>query len=94
MDEVMVSVRLPGSLLSELKRSAEKDHYMDISEEIRSIVRDRWLSSRNPELEELRKLKQDIKEELRKRSEKLVKLEIISELESIKKEIKKEAVSR
>jgi len=94
MNDIMVSIRLPESLLLELKTLAEKNHYMDISEEIRSIVRTKWMHFKQPELMELRKLKEEIKTELKKKREKLVRLELINELEEIKKEIKKEDLLR
>jgi Arc/MetJ-type ribon-helix-helix transcriptional regulator len=88
MNDIIVSIRLPESLLKELKELAEKHHYMDVSEEIRSIVRDKWLHFKQPELQELKKLKEDIKKELAKKKEKIVRLEVINELEQIKEEIK------
>ncbi len=92
MTDVMVSIRLPESLFLELKRLAEKEHYMDISEQIRSIVRDKWLYYKQPELMELKKLREGIKKELKKKSEKMLRLEIIKELEKIKEEIRKEGL--
>ena len=94
MHDIMVSIRLPESLLLELKSLAEREHYMDISEEIRSIVRDKWMHFKQPELTELKKLKEEIKKELKKKKEKIVRLEVIKELEEIKEEVKKEGLSK
>ena len=66
---------------------------MDISEEVRSIVRDEWLHFKQPELIELKKLKGEIMEELKKKRAKIVRLEVIKELEKIKEEIEKEDLS-
>jgi Arc/MetJ-type ribon-helix-helix transcriptional regulator len=89
MKDTMVSIRIPGSLLEELKAIAQTEHYMDVSEEIRSIVRDRWLQAKQPELEELKKLKEDIKRGLETKKERLVRIELIRELEKIKESVKK-----
>ena len=72
MNEVLVSVRMPESLLLKLKELAEKQHYMDVSEEIRSIVRKNWFKSLYPELLEIKRLRQDILDEIKKKSEKEV----------------------
>jgi len=93
MKDIMVSIRIPESLLNELKESSKKKHYMDVSEEVRTIVRDRWQEAKNPELMELKKLKESIKHELQKKKQKLLTLELVKELESIKSDIKKEGLS-
>ncbi len=49
---------MPESLVEELKAIAEKNHYMDISEEIRGLLRERWLKDQDPfsgELSRIRK---------------------------------------
>ncbi len=94
MNDVMVSIKIPESLLSELKNLVEKEHYMDISESIRSIVRDEWLHFKQPELMELKKLKDEMMTELKKKREKIVRLEIIKELEQIKEGIKQEGLCK
>ena len=67
---------------------------MDTSEGIRSIVRDSWTKFENPELEELKKLREDIKKELKKKTEKIIRREVIEELEKIKEMIKEESLSK
>ena len=62
MNDIMVSIRMPESLLSELRAFAEKQHCMDVSEAVRSIVRNKWLDAEQPELREIEKLRADIKE--------------------------------
>ena len=85
MNDVMVSIRLPAKLLSEIKSLVENGYYMDISEAIRCIVRDKWISYKQPEIAEIQKLRQNIEEELKKKSEKIMRMEMITELEKIKK---------
>ena len=43
MADQVVSVRMPASLVQELKAVAEKNHYLDLSETLRSLLRDKWL---------------------------------------------------
>lgn len=94
MNDIMVSTRIPESLLIEIKKQLEKEGYMDISEGIRSIVRDKWLQSEHTELTELKKLREDIKEEVKKKTEKTVAKGVISELMKIKELIKEEGLSK
>ena len=49
LNEVLVSVRMPESLFSKLKELAEKEHCLDVSEELRSIIRKEWLKATNPD---------------------------------------------
>ena len=50
MRDVIVAIKVPESLLDELKKSARERHFMDLSEEIRSIVRQKWISLNPDEL--------------------------------------------
>ena len=90
MSDVLVSVRMPESLLLKLKKLAEKEHFMDVSEEIRSITRKNWFKFAHPELMELKRLRKDILDEIKKKSEKEIIKRVIEELNEIKKEVKKE----
>ena len=90
MNDILVSVRMPESLLSKLRELAEKDHFMDVSEEIRSITRKNWFRFTHPELMVIERLRKDILNEVKKKSEKEITKRVIKELNEIKKEIKKE----
>ena len=90
MNDVLVSIRMPASLLSKLKEFAEKDHFMDVSEEIRSITRKNWFKFAHPELMVVERLRKDVLNEVKKKSEKEITKRVIKELNEIKKEIKKE----
>jgi Arc/MetJ-type ribon-helix-helix transcriptional regulator len=48
MADQIVSVRMPSSLIGELKELADKNHYLDVSEEIRSLLRDKWQEHKDP----------------------------------------------
>ena len=58
MTDVMVSIRMPKTMFLELKELAKKQHFLDLSEQIRSIVRKKWIEHTNPELFELKKLRE------------------------------------
>jgi len=45
MSDTVVSVRMPRSLILELKRLSREHHYLDVSEEVRSIVRKKYLDA-------------------------------------------------
>ncbi len=94
MDDVLVSIRMPQSLLSELKKLAKREHYMDLCEGIRSIVRKNWLKSLYPELMEIRRLRKDILHELKKRKEKEITRRVASELRIIRKKIRGEQLTK
>ena len=48
MADKIVSVRMPVSLHKELKILAEKNHFLDVSEEVRSLLREKWLEQLDP----------------------------------------------
>jgi len=88
MDDIIVSIKIPEQMLDRLKELVEKGNYMDTSEGIRCIVRDKWFEFQSPELSEIKNLRQDIKEKLVKKSEKAAKQEVIEELKKIKELLK------
>jgi len=44
----IVSVRMPHALVEELKDMSVKNHYLDVSETIRSLLRQKWLEQKSP----------------------------------------------
>ena len=88
--DVMVSIRMPKALAEELKALAKTQHFLDLSEEVRSIVRRKWISHASPELFELKKLRENIEDEIKQKSAKRVQQEVAKELEKIKAKLKKE----
>lgn len=90
MNDTVVSIRIPHSLLLELKFLSEKKHFLDISEEVRSIVRKKWLTAASPDLMVLKEIKADIREQIEKKSQKAITAKVLKELENIKKQLKKE----
>ncbi len=39
MSDSIVSTRMPTTLMKELKEKAEKEHYMDVSDAVRSVLK-------------------------------------------------------
>lgn len=56
----MISVRLPSSLVEEVKDVSKKDHYLDLSEAVRSIIRNNWLKNKDPISFQLRRMRKEI----------------------------------
>ena len=56
----IVSVRMPVSLVSELRDIAQDNHYLDVSEAIRSMLRRKWLEQREPGKAKLMEIKQSL----------------------------------
>ncbi len=51
MAEQIVSIRIPSSLVAELKKTVDKEHFKDLSELVRTAVRKKFLDSqRQPDL--------------------------------------------
>lgn len=90
MTDVMVSVRMPKSLLRELKELAKDQYFLDLSEQIRSILRQKWIQCTNPELFELKKLRKGIEDEIKRKSIEKVREGVNKELEKIRSSLKKE----
>ena len=60
---------MPSSLADELRNLALKNHFMDLSEEIRFIIKQKMLEKKDPFAYELQKLKHEIKTEISKKSQ-------------------------
>ncbi|MBR9693315.1 hypothetical protein GOV07_05325 [Candidatus Woesearchaeota archaeon] len=66
--EQIVTVRMPASLVEALKARIAPDHYSDLSEQVRSIVRKGCLHYVNPVTSEIKELKTQLKAELMQES--------------------------
>ena len=64
--DIIVSLRMPAAMVEQLKEKAERKHYLDVSELVRGLVRQHWLSSKDPVLYEVQKLRLELKEEMRR----------------------------
>ena len=88
MTDVLVSVRMPKTLLTKLKQHSVDHDFLDVSEQLRSIVRKEWMKKVQPELREIEQLKGQVLDELKKKEQKEINKRIISELNEIRKELK------
>jgi Arc/MetJ-type ribon-helix-helix transcriptional regulator len=86
MSEPLVSVRLPSSLVKELRGISEKDHYLDLSECVRSIIRTKSMQAADPYTSELREVKEEIKNRL---SEKAALVKQEAKKEKVTKDLRK-----
>lgn len=89
MKEVLVSVRMPSSMIHGLRGKADRHHFLDVSEAVRSIVRKNWMRHASPELFELRQLRNQIGTALLEKSRKRLQQEINRELASIRDSLKR-----
>ena len=89
MNDVMVSIRMPKSLANELKLRTKEMYFLDLSEHVRSIVRKKWEELQNPNLSEIKKLREEIESEFRKSSAIKMQEEVAKELEKIKEQLKR-----
>ncbi|MFH1916448.1 MAG: hypothetical protein ABIJ21_04230 [Nanoarchaeota archaeon] len=64
MRDVIVSVRMPKSMAIELKSLAKANHFLDVSEEIRTIIREKTKSYNQPYSFEVKKIISDIRDEI------------------------------
>lgn len=80
---------MPSTLVQELRVLAEKNHFMDLSEEIRSIVRQKCLEQTAPYNQQLKKVVRDIEEEVTKKEKVQTKKELITNLKSLLEELQK-----
>ena len=85
MSKTMISIRIPSSLVTELKDISRKDHFMDLSESVRSIIRNNWLKHKEPLAYQMKHLRKEISDNIAKKSQ----ADIIEELRKIRDQLTK-----
>jgi DNA-binding FadR family transcriptional regulator len=75
---------MPKSLFSALQKLADDNHFLDVSEQVRSIVRERWQESKDPQAYQIKKLRREIADALKTKTEAQAQQQLIQELERIK----------
>ena len=90
MTDIVVSIRMPSSLVKELRILADKNHFKDLSEEIRSIVRTKCLKYSQPYASELQELRSDLSSQLILKQEREQKLKLVEDLKRIVEELQNE----
>jgi len=87
----IVSVRMPSSLVQKLRELAKKNHFLDISEEVRSIIKVK-IRKYKLRIGETRIIKEEKPEPVRidYKTKNLVKEELIRRLKKMIREIENE----
>ena len=80
---------MPKSLFAELQKMAETNHYLDVSEQVRSIVRDKWKEAKDPQAYQIKKLRRDIAGAVKTKTETVAQEQLIKELDRIKEQLLK-----
>ena len=83
MADAVIAVRVPRTLIVELKERTVRDHYGDLSEQVRSIVRKACLRYNNPVTHELQELKGQLRDELLKANQDLKTHALIASLKEL-----------
>ena len=89
MKDTVVSVRLPTTLVQELKMLAQEQHYLDLSEQIRTIIRQKCEQYSQPYKHEVQKMREQLELSLTESKEDKDKEKILEELQKIMMELKK-----
>ncbi len=88
MTSSVVSVRMPASLVRELKNFSEKNHFMDVSDEIRYIIKQKMIEKIDPFSFQLQRLKDEIRGEVSKKSQ-MDRVRFVEELNKMLEELKR-----
>ena len=89
MKDTVLSIRLPSTLVQELKVLAQENHYLDLSEQIRTVIRQKCEQYGEPYKYEVQKMRNQLEQSLSATKETEDKEKIIQELERIMMELKK-----
>jgi len=81
----LITIRMPASLTRELKKYSEKNHCLDLSEYIRSIVRKKCLEFADPYSTQMQKFRQEIQKDLIQKAK--TKDQLINDLKRITEEL-------
>ncbi|MGV8162921.1 MAG: hypothetical protein ACP5N2_06340 [Candidatus Nanoarchaeia archaeon] len=88
MKDVMISVRIPGSLLKELKELTEKNHYLDLSEHTRAVIREKSMQYVEPYRYELSKMRDQMERKITDNKSLEEKKKLVEDLKLIIKGLK------
>jgi Arc/MetJ-type ribon-helix-helix transcriptional regulator len=81
MTERVVTVKMPSGLVRELRSLTKEHHYLDLSEQIRSVVRQKCIKYSTP-YDDLKRLRNDIEQRINE-SNKARKEEILAQLQRL-----------
>jgi len=89
MKDAVISIRLPPTLVEELKILAEKNHYLDLSEQIRTIIRQKCEQYGKPYKHEVQKMREELEKNIQENKETKDKEKLLEEIQKIILELKK-----
>ncbi len=89
MKDTVVSIRLPNTLVQELKELAQENHYLDLSEQIRTIIRKKCEQHQSPYKYEVQKMREQLEQKISNTKETKDKEKLLEELQNIIMELKK-----
>lgn len=87
MTSQLVSIRLPTSLSRELKALVVKNHYIDQSEQLRSIIRQKARRYLNPRDGQITELRARVEEDIKNKNKQEQKEAILRELKKLLLEV-------
>jgi len=90
MNDVIVSVRMTSSMAEQLRLLAKTRHFLDISEEIRTIVREKAPSYLSPYNAQVKRIVDDLRKEIRLDRETEKRQALISNLKNLLEELQDE----
>lgn len=90
MTDTVVSVRMPSSLVRELKILVTKNHFKDLSEEIRSIVRNKLFELKPLPPSEIKQIHELVSDKFSLKEETQSKQRLISNLKKMLQELQDE----
>jgi Arc/MetJ-type ribon-helix-helix transcriptional regulator len=79
MAERVVSVKLPGTLAKEVRRLTQEHHFLDVSEQVRSIVRQRCLKYMVP-YDDIQGLKTALEAQVRTEQDRLQRERLLTDI--------------
>ena len=90
----IVSVRIPEAMVKDLRDHAKKDHFLDLSEAVRSVVRKKWMEWKDPTAYEIKKLRKDISQAITEKSKKTKEEQLLDELKRIREMVENKEVEK
>lgn len=81
MAERVITVKMPGSLLKELRSLTKEHHYIDLSEQIRSVVRQKCIKYSSP-YDDLTRMRDELEQQIHDVS-KQRKEQILAQLQAL-----------
>jgi Arc/MetJ-type ribon-helix-helix transcriptional regulator len=86
--DVMISIRVPSTLVKEIRELTVKNHYMDLSEHMRSIMREKSMQYVEPYRYELSKMRDEMEKTISTNRALDEKKKLVEDLKSIIKGLK------